>query len=224
MLTVDEAILSRHSVRAYLSTPVSKAAIEHILEVASRAPSGTNTQPWKVHVLQGAALQRLSQAVLHAFWNEPEQHTNDRAHYLQKWRDPYLSRRRKVGWDLYDLVGIKKGERERTQQFHAKNFEFFGAPVGMIFTIDRDMGWMSWLDYGMFLQNICVAARGQDLHTCPQASWGNYHDIVEKELGLEEHELVHVGMSLGYEDINAPQNSLNTVREPLAQFATFHET
>jgi len=224
MLTVDEAILSRHSVRAYLSTPVSKAAIEHILEIASRAPSGTNTQPWKVHVLQGAALQRLSQAVLHAFWNEPEQHTNDRAHYLQKWRDPYLSRRRKVGWDLYDLVGIKKGERERTQQFHAKNFEFFGAPVGMIFTIDRDMGWMSWLDYGMFLQNICVAARGQDLHTCPQASWGNYHDIVEKELGLEEHELVHVGMSLGYEDINAPQNSLNTVREPLAQFATFHET
>ncbi len=224
MLTVDEAILSRHSVRAYLSTPVSKAAIEHILEIASRAPSGTNTQPWKVHVLQGAALQRLSQAVLHAFWNEPEQHTNDRAHYLQKWRDPYLSRRRKVGWDLYDLVGIKKGERERTQQFHAKNFEFFGAPVGMIFTIDRDMGWMSWLDYGMFLQNICVAARGQDLHTCPQASWGNYHDIVEKELGLEEHELVHVGMSLGYEDINAPQNSLNTVREPLEQFATFHET
>ena len=224
MLTVDEAILSRHSVRAYLSTPVSKAAIEHILEIASRAPSGTNTQPWKVHVLQGAALQRLSQAVLHAFWNEPEQHTNDRAHYLQKWRDPYLSRRRKVGWDLYDLVGIKKGERERAQQFHAKNFEFFGAPVGMIFTIDRDMGWMSWLDYGMFLQNICVAARGQDLHTCPQASWGNYHDIVEKELGLEEHELVHVGMSLGYEDINAPQNSLNTVREPLAQFATFHET
>ena len=224
MLTVDEAILSRHSVRAYLSTPVSKAAIEHILEVASRAPSGTNTQPWKVHVLQGAALQRLSQAVLHAFWNEPEQHTNDRAHYLQKWRDPYLSRRRKVGWDLYDLVGIKKGERERTQQFHAKNFEFFGAPVGMIFTIDRDMGWMSWLDYGMFLQNICVSARGQDLHTCPQASWGNYHDIVEQELGLEEHELVHVGMSLGYEDINAPQNSLNTVREPLAQFATFHET
>ena len=224
MLTVDEAILSRHSVRAYLSTPVSKAAIEHILEVASRAPSGTNTQPWKVHVLQGAALQRLSQAVLHAFWNEPEQHTNDRAHYLQKWRDPYLSRRRKVGWDLYDLVGIKKGERERTQQFHAKNFEFFGAPVGMIFTIDRDMGWMSWLDYGMFLQNICVAARGQDLHTCPQASWGNYHDIVEKELGLEEQELVHVGMSLGYEDINAPQNSLNTVREPIAQFATFHET
>ncbi len=224
MLTVDEAILSRHSVRAYLSTPVSKAAIEHILEVASRAPSGTNTQPWKVHVLQGAALQRLSQAVLHAFWNEPEKHTSDRAHYLQKWRDPYLSRRRKVGWDLYDLVGIKKGERERTQQFHAKNFEFFGAPVGMIFTIDRDMGWMSWLDYGMFLQNICVAARGQDLHTCPQASWGNYHDIVEKELGLEEHELVHVGMSLGYEDINAPQNSLNTVREPLAQFATFHET
>ncbi len=224
MLTVDEAILSRRSVRAYLSAPISQPTIEHILEVARRAPSGTNTQPWKVHVLQGAALKRVAQAVLHAFWNEPEQHTNDRTNYLVKWRDPYLSRRRKVGWDLYDLMGIKKGERERTQNFHAKNYEFFGAPVGMIFTIDRDMGWMSWLDYGMFLQNICVAARGQDLHTCPQASWGNYHDIVEKELGLEEQELVHVGMSLGYEDTNAPQNSLSTVREPLEQFATFHET
>lgn len=224
MLTVDEAILSRRSIRAFRPDPVSRATIEHILEVARRAPSGTNTQPWKVHVFTGAALQRLSDAVLHAFWNESENHSNDRTHYLVKWRDPYLSRRRKVGWDLYDAMGIKKGERERTQAFHAKNFEFFGAPVGMIFTIDRDMGWMSWLDYGMFLQNICIAARGQGLHTCPQASWGNYHEVVEKELGLPAQEVVHVGMSLGYEDVDAPQNSLETVREPLDHFAAFHET
>ena len=223
MLTVDEAILSRRSVRGYLPTPVPHEAVKHILQVARRAPSGTNTQPWKVHVLTGVALKGLSDAVLDAFYNDTDQHGNDRTHYLDKWRDPYLARRRKVGWDLYDLVGIKKGDREKTKNFHAKNFSFFGAPVGMIFTIDQDMGWMSWLDYGMFLQNICIAARGQGLHTCAQASWGTYHTVVEKELGLPGHELVHVGMSLGYEDTEAPQNSLATVREPLESFVTFHQ-
>ena len=223
MLTVDEAILSRRSVRDYLPTPVPHEAVEHILQVARRAPSGTNTQPWKVHVLTGVALKGLSDAVLDAFYNDTDQHGNDRTHYLDKWRDPYLARRRKVGWDLYDLVGIKKGDREKTKSFHAKNFSFFGAPVGIIFTIDQDMGWMSWLDYGMFLQNICIAARGQGLHTCAQASWGTYHTVVEKELGLPGHELVHVGMSLGYEDAEAPQNSLATVREPLESFVTFHQ-
>ena len=223
MLTVDEAILSRRSVRGYLPTPVPHEAVEHILQVARRAPSGTNTQPWKVHVLTGVALKGLSDAVLDAFYNDTDQHGNDRTHYLDKWREPYLGRRRKVGWDLYDLVGIKKGDREKTKSFHAKNFSFFGAPVGMIFTIDQDMGWMSWLDYGMFLQNICIAARGQGLHTCAQASWGTYHTVVEKELGLPGHELVHVGMSLGYEDTEAPQNSLATVREPLESFVTFHQ-
>ena len=118
----------------------------------------------------------------------------------------------------------QKGDYEKTKSFHVKNFSFFGAPVGLIFTIEKDLGWMSWLDYGMFLQNICLAARGQDLHTCPQASWGSYHEVVEKVLGLPAHELVHVGMSLGYEDIDAPQNSLKTVREPLKHFAAFHET
>ena len=224
MLNVDEAISTRRSVRAFRSDPVLRSTVEHILELAGRAPSGTNTQPWKVHVFTGVALRRLCDVVLEAFWNESEKHSNDRSHYLEQWRDPYLSRRRKVGWDLYETMGIRKGDRERARDFHSKNFEFFGAPVGMIFTIDRDMGWMSWLDYGMFLQNICIAARGQNLHTCPQASWGNYHALVEKELDLPEHELVHVGMSLGYEDVDAPQNSLVTVREPLKEFVTFYET
>ena len=224
MLNVDEAISTRRSVRAFRSDPVSRSTVEHILEMAGRAPSGTNTQPWKAHVFSGAALRRLCDVTVRAFWNESEKHSSDRNHYLEQWRDPYLSRRRKVGWDLYETMGIKKGDRERARDFHSKNFEFFGAPVGMIFTIDRDMGWMSWLDYGMFLQNICIAARGQNLHTCPQASWGNYHAVVEKELDLPEHELVHVGMCLGYEDVDAPQNSLVTAREPLKEFVTFYET
>lgn len=222
MLNVDEAILSRKSVRAFRPDPVSQETITHILEVSSRAPSGTNTQPWRVHVLTGNSLKQVSESVLTAFRKSSATHTNDRPHYMDKWRDPYLARRRKVGWDLYNLMGIKKGEREKTQKFHSENYRFFGAPVGLLFTIDRDMGWMSWLDYGMFIQNICIAARGQGLHTCPQASWGQYHKVLETELELEEPEMVHVGMSLGYEDTRAQPNKLETTREPVSKFAVFH--
>ncbi|HUU73693.1 MAG TPA: nitroreductase [Burkholderiales bacterium] len=222
MSSVDEAITSRRSVRAFKSDPVPQETVAHILEVASRAPSGTNTQPWHVHVLTGDALTSLSNVVLEAFWNEPEKHQNDRVHYLEKWRDPYLARRRKVGWDLYGLQGIAKGEHEKTREFHSRNFKFFNAPVGLIFTIDRDLGWMSWLDYGMFMQNICIAARGQDLHTCAQAAWATYHDVIEKHLDLPGQQLVHCGMSLGYEDTTAEVNKLETVREPLEAFVTFH--
>jgi nitroreductase len=179
-------------------------------------------QPWHVHIFTGDALNSLTSSVLDAFWNEPDEHQSDRQHYLEKIRDPYLARRRKVGWDLYGILGIGKGEREKTREYHAQNYKFFGAPVGMIFTIDHDMGWMSWLDYGMFIQNICIAARGQGLHTCPQAAWGSYHDVVEKHLGLPEIQLVHCGMSLGYEDTEAAVNTLETVREPVKEFVTFH--
>ena len=222
MLSVDEAITSRRSVRAYKTDPVPQGTISHILEVASRAPSGTNMQPWHVHIFTGDALNSLTSSVLDAFWNEPDEHQSDRQHYLEKIRDPYLARRRKVGWDLYGILGIGKGEREKTREYHAQNYKFFGAPVGMIFTIDHDMGWMSWLDYGMFIQNICIAARGQGLHTCPQAAWASYHDVVEKHLGLPEIQLVHCGMSLGYEDTEAAVNTLETVREPVKEFVTFH--
>ena len=223
MLSVDEAILTRRSVRAFRPDPIPRATVEHILEVSKRSPSGTNTQPWRVHVFTGAPLRALSDAVLDAFWNEPEKHSHDRLSYMEEWRDPYLARRRKVGWDLYALAGIGKGEREKTREFHSRNYRFFGAPVGLIFTIDRDMGWMSWLDYGMFLENVCLAARGQGLDTCPQAAWGNYHTVVERHLGLTEPEAVHCGMCLGYEDTEAVVNKLATVREPLDGFVTFHE-
>ncbi len=222
MISVDEAITSRRSVRAFKADPVPNGTISHILEVASRAPSGTNMQPWHVHVFTGVALKSLCDAVLDAFWNEPEEHQSDRLHYLKKNRDPYLARRRKVGWDLYGLLGIGKGEREKTREFHSLNYKFFDAPVGLIFTIDRDMGWMSWLDYGMFIQNICLAARGQGLHTCPQAAWASYHEVVEKHLNLPKIKMVHCGLSLGYEDTDAVVNSLETEREPVAEFVTFH--
>lgn len=223
MITVDEAITGRRSVRAFLPDPVSRETVEHILAVASRAPSGTNTQPWKAHVLTGAAKERLSEAVLDAFLNEPGQHDHERLYYMTEWREPYVSRRRKVGWDMYGLVGITKDNREGMRDQTGRNYTFFDAPVGMIFTIDQDMHWGSWLDCGMFLENVMLAARGQGLETCPQAAFANYHTVVRKSLGLPDSDAIICGMSLGKEDKSSIINKLVTDREPVEAFTTFHE-
>ena len=222
---VDAAITSRHSMRAYLPTPVPRATIEAILEVAARAPSGTNTQPWKVHVLTGAAKERLSQAVLAAY-NDPAErarHTEDYAYYPMQWVPPYIDRRRKVGWDLYGLLGIGKADKERMHAQHGRNYTFFDAPVGLIFTIDRVMQQGSWFDYGMFVENIMIAARARGLDTCPQAAFTQFHRIIARELDLADTEMVVCGMSLGYADPDAPENSLITEREPVSGFTRFHE-
>ncbi|MFY8118502.1 MAG: nitroreductase family protein, partial [Roseateles sp.] len=147
---IDAAITTRHSMRAYLPRPVERSLIEDILRVAARAPSGTNTQPWQVHVLTGAAKVRLSQRITAAY-DDPEElatHGEEYAYYPREWVSPYIDRRRKVGWDLYGLLGIAKGDKLRMHEQHGRNYLFFDAPVGLIFTIDRVMQQGSWLDYG----------------------------------------------------------------------------
>lgn len=222
---VDAAITSRRSLRAFLPTPVAREDIEQILQVAGRAPSGTNTQPWKVYVLQGESKQRLSSAILAAH-NDPElakQHTEEYAYYPREWISPYVDRRRKVGWDLYALLGLTRDNKAGMAAQHGKNYEFFGAPVGLIFTIDRIMEQGSWLDYGMFLQNIMVAARGRGLDTCPQAAFTQYHRIIAAQLQLPESETVVCGMALGVADLSKIENSLITERMALAEFVKFVE-
>jgi nitroreductase len=222
MLSVDDAITSRRSVRAFLPEPVSNETIRHILDVAKRSPSGTNMQPWKVHVLTGGAKERMSEAILEEFYDATVTHEHEREpFYLPQIREPYLARRRKVGWDMYGLVGIEKGDKKKMQAQHAENFRFFGAPVGLIFTIDEDFGWGSWLDFGMFLENVMLAARGQGLDTCAQAAFGTYHKVVREVLELDDNQTVVCGMSLGREDVSAPISQLQTEREDLGVFVTF---
>ena len=222
---VDAAITSRRSIRAFLPTPVPRASIEEILAVASRAPSGTNTQPWRVHVLTGQAQQALARDI-RAAYDDPEQratHSEQYAYYPTEWRSPYIDRRRKVGWDLYTLLGIGKADKARMHEQHGRNYAFFDAPVGLMFTIERVMQQGSWLDYGMFLQNIMVAARARGLDTCPQAAFTQFHRIIAAHLDLGNDEMVVCGMSLGYADNDAVANQLVTEREPVAGFARFHE-
>ena len=221
---VDAAITSRRAIRAFLPTPVAKETIVEILRVATRAPSGTNTQPWKVHVLTGAAKEKLSAAIKAAYDDPAERaaHREEYDYYPTEWRSPYIDRRRKIGWDLYGLLGIAKTDRARMHAQHGRNYAFFDAPVGLIFTIDRIMRQGSWLDYGMFLQNVMLAARARGLDTCPQAAFTQFHRIIAQQLGLGADEMVVCGMSLGFADPAAIENTLVTERDPVEAFARFH--
>jgi nitroreductase len=225
---VDAAITSRRSVRAFLPTAVPRQTIEDILAVASRAPSGVNTQPWKVTVLTGAAKDALSQKILaahdgNAAAGSTGADVGEYDYYPTEWAPPYIDRRRKIGWDLYGLLGIAKGDKPRMHAQHGRNYRFFDAPVGLIFTIDRILRQGSWLDYGMFLQNVMTAARGRGLDTCPQAAFIGFHKIIAEHLALPASEMVVCGMSLGWADESAPENRLATEREPVAGFTRFVE-
>ena len=220
---VDDAISSRRSLRAFLEAPVPKEQVEEILRVASQAPSGTNMQPWKVYVITGAAKDRLSAAVLAAH-NDPKfKREQVYKYYPEPLYEPYLSRRRSVGWGLYSLLGIEKGDREKMHRQHGRNYTFFDAPVGLIFTIDEGLEIGSWLDYGMFLQNIMTAARGRGMDTCPQAAFAPFHKIIRAELGIPEQEIVICGMALGHADMSAEENSLVSERVPVSEFAAFFD-
>jgi nitroreductase len=226
---VDAAITSRMSVRAFLPTPVPRATIEHLLTLASRAPSGTNTQPWKVYVLQGASRDSLVQKVctahdaLRADPSLAAEYKEAYDYYPEKWVTPFIDRRRENGWGLYGLLGITKGDKDKMHAQHQRNFRFFDAPVGFMFTLDRVMGRGSLVDYGMFMQNLMVAARGHGLHTCPQAAWNGFGRIILPHIGAGEHEMLVCGMSLGYADPDHVVNSFYTPREPAASFTTWLE-
>ena len=219
---VDEAIRSRQSVRAFLPDPVERATVEELLRLASRSASGSNIQPWRVRVIAGDAKTRLTQAIFDAVARDGfEPYQRDWNYYPVRWREPFLGRRRKIGWDMYSLLGVAKGDFEGTQQARMRNYEFFGAPVGMMFTLDEDLEIGSWLDLGIFLGSIMIAARGHGLHTCPQAAFADFHSVIRPVLDIPENEIIVCGMALGHIDPDAPVNDLKTERADLDAFATF---
>jgi len=221
-LPADEALLTRRSVRAFLPTPVPRATVEELLALAARSPSGTNIQPWKVRVVAGEVRDRLCRGILESLDRDGQAaHKRDWNYYPVNWREPFLSRRRKIGWDLYGLLGIRKGDFEGTERQRRRNFEFFGAPVGFIFTLDEDLELGSWLDLGIFLGSLMIAARGRGLDTCPQAAFADFHAVIRREMGIPENEIIICGLALGYADPDAPENRLVTDRAPAHEFATF---
>jgi nitroreductase len=220
MISVEDAITGRRSVRAYLDKPVPREVLEKVLRVAGRAPSGTNVQPWHVYVLQGARKIELSAELqrLHAANATPEREYN---YYPEKWREPYLARRRACGFGLYKTLGIAKGDTQRMHTQHAENWRFFGAPLGLMFSVDTDLEKGSWLDSGMFIQSVMIAARGAGLATCPQAAFAYQAPTVKRIVGIPGHQTLICGMAVGYEDTNAVVNTFVTEREALETFVTW---
>lgn len=218
---VDEAITSRKSVRRFLPTPVPRETVAHILEVASRAPSGHNVQPWKVYALTGQPLDALRQDILQAARTEAQQHLPEYEYYPTEWHEPYLSRRRATGFGLYAALGIARDDAQRRDAQMLRNYVFFDAPVGLLVTLDRRLQTGSFMDLGMFIENILIGARGQGLHTCAQAAFAWYHKVVRAHLPLSENELLACGISLGHEDPAAPENAFITTREPVESFTHF---
>lgn len=219
-LDVRSAVTGRKSVRGFKPDPVPLDLVTRILDDAARAPSGTNTQPWRVHVAIGPARDRLCREITRIAASEPS--TNEYQYSPEPLPEPYLSRRRKVGFDLYGLAGVARGDMEGRKRQSLLNYSFFGAPVGLFFTMDRQLDLGSWLDLGMFMQNVMVVSRGYGLETCPQAAWIYYGPSVHAVLGIPDGEILVSGMALGYADWSAALNALQTERVPASEFMIVH--
>jgi nitroreductase len=219
---VDHAIQSRKSVRRFLPAGVSPQVIRHILKVAARAPSGNNIQPWRVHVVTGEVRQALCRDILQAASESPDQHRAEYGYYPTQWVEPYRERRRRNGFALYETLGIGRDDHDLREQQMLRNYQFFDAPVGLLVTVDRRLNTGSYLDVGMFIQNILIAARGQHLHTCAQAAFADFHQVVRRHLPLGEDEILVCGIALGHGDNEAPENWLHSERQSVEEFASFH--
>lgn len=220
-LTVAEAIKSRISTRAFLGKPVTEEQVREILEIAKFAPSGGNLQPWKVHVVLGPARDRLVETVKKAIAENPFANESKIAIYPEKLWEPYRARRFEIGEAMYELLQIPREDKPARLQWLAKNFEFFGAPAGLFFSLDRRFDKGQWAHLGMFMMGLALVAAEKGLSTCMQEAWAMRAETVSAFLGLPETEQLYCGMALGYADPDAPVNRLRSTRAPLDEFATF---
>lgn len=216
-----DALHARKSVRAFKPDPVPRALVEELLQLASRSPSGTNVQPWKVHVVAGEVRRQLEREVLaHRDGNPPD--TSAEFPRSSKRKEPYIGRMRKLGKDMYTLIGVPKGDQAANWAQWGRNYKFFDAPVGLLFTIDKDLDAMSFVDVGMFMQTFMLAAKVRGLDTCAQGAWNNYWSVTRRVLNVPDDQYIIAGISLGYADEAHPVNTLVSEREPVESFATFH--
>ncbi len=218
---VDEALKTRISIRAYLDKPVGADLVEQVLDVARWSPSGGNLQPWKVIVVAGDARKAVIDAGQKAIWENPQGEAEEAPIYPQPLWEPYRSRRFKIGEDMYKLLEIPRGDKPSRLAWVARNYEFFGAPVGLFFIIDRNMGRGQWAHLGMFMQSIALAATARGLGTCMQESWGMVRKTLHRHFELPEEALLYCGMAMGWPDPDAPVNKLRSDREEVSELASF---
>lgn len=221
-MLLSDALRARRSIRAFKPDPVPQALVRVLLEEARLAPSGTNIQPWKVHVVAGETRALLEREVLAHRETNPQDSAAEFPRRAGARRDPYLTRMRTLGKAMYGLLEIPKGDQAANWRQWGRNYQFFDAPVGLIFTIDNDLDAMSFLDIGMFIQTLMLAAAARGLGTCAQGAWNNYWTVTKRVLGVPDEQYVVCGLSLGWPDEAAAVNSLVAEREPVDGFAVFH--
>ncbi len=221
MATATEAVLARYSVRAFLDRPVDRATIEGILETAKRSPSGGNLQPWHVDVLAGAALEQLKARVRDSLAAHPSGEGTEYPVFPPGLVEPWRSRRHKVGEQLYESIGIPREDRSARLRQFARNYDLFGAPVGLFFSIERSFGPPQWAHLGMFIQNIALLAVERGLGACEQEAWALVHKTVADFLDMPPRRMIYCGMALGWPDEAHPINGWRSEREPLESFTTF---
>lgn len=221
-ISVAEALMARISTRAFLPAPVSEAAVREILDLARFAPSGGNLQPWRVHVVMGAARERLVAAIKQAIAANPFANESEFAVYPENLWEPHRTRRFAVGEQMYALLAIPREDKATRLQWLIGNFEFFGAPVGLFFTLDRRFDKGQWAHLGMFMQSIALVAVERGLATCMQEAWATRARTVSQLLGVPDHEQLYCGMALGRPDTDAAVNRLRSERAPLEEFVQFH--
>lgn len=220
---VFEAARTRCSIRAYKPDVIAAETLREIAALGRHAPSGSNIQPWRVHVLTGATLKRVGGAIQQAFLTDEPGHKRDYNYYTDPMEEPYLARRRECGWGLYGTLGIERGDHEKCRAYRAGNYVFFGAPAGLVLTIDRTLEIGSWFDYGMFAQTLMLAARARGLHTCAEASIASYPDIVRRELRISNEWTIMCGMAMGYAQEDAVVNTFQPPRIGVDEYATFYD-
>lgn len=219
-MNISQAIKNRRSVRAFLKKEVTREVIERVLETARYSPSGANSQPWQVAVVTGTTKEQIAAALLQAF-RDGESEDRDYDYYPLKWKEPFKSRRIACGMQLYDTLGIERKNRDgRMKQWEA-NYRGFDAPVILFFFLDPSLAIGSYMDSGMFVQSVMLAAMDEGLATCPQAALSGYASIVKSILGYPLETILLCGMALGYEDTGALINSYRTPREEVGEFTRF---
>ncbi|MET7993422.1 nitroreductase [Amycolatopsis sp. NPDC005232] len=224
--TIEEAMATRRSCRAFLPTPVPRAEVERLLALASSSASNSNSQPWQVHVLTGAAKRALTADLLCAY-DAGRRAVGEFAYQpaADSWPEPFRSRRRRFGEGLYsETLGIAAGDTAGRSGHHRRNYDFFGAPVGLVLTVSRAPLQGALVDAGLFLQGLMLSARGAGLHTCAQASFIDYHPVLRRHLVIPDDHLVVCGIALGYADDDHRLGGYRTTREPVESFVTFYES
>jgi len=221
-MDVKEAFISRRSVRRFLPDPIPKDKIKNILECSAFAPSGHNIQPWHVYVVEGKKKEAITKSILGSIEDgSAKNFKQEFDYYPTEWFEPFVSRRRAVGFELYKLLNIGRDDFEARDKQMQENFHFFGAPVGMFITMDRRLATGTFMDVGMFIQSILVGARGEGLHSCGQVAFTKFHTLISDHLNFKENEMLVCGVSIGYEDTNAPENALRVEKLKHTDYTTF---